>query len=392
VRSHPTAGQATLEYIAAVALLAAVFLVAAPAVGAPDFGRKVVDAVKHGICIAGGDICTSGDARRAGLPPCPLRSETTGAEGSLTAFSIELGGKWTLTVTPQSDGTVAVVRSAGTSAGVKGGPSAGGNIGPVKFEAGADGAVRGRVQVARGWTFRDRATANRFLEHSVKNAFDDEHWPWTWQSGELGSEVSAQADISAGADGVAGGDIVAVSMSGQAAIGMRKGRDGTSTTYTRISLSGPDVTVPFAPSTGRGRSEWIAEYTRDTSGPREIVFRTAAPSHAGKELTETVARLDLRDPANLAVARPLLDSPEPWSSVGGAGKQAVMDRIATHGVVERTISAVDDRSWGASAAVKAGLRFSLGGKRVKVHKTLREATIQRGALRGARLDCVPAAR
>jgi hypothetical protein len=165
VRSHPTAGQATLEYIAAVALLVAVFLVAAPAVGAPDIGRKVVDAVRHGICIAGGDICTTGDARRAGLAPCPLKSDTTGAEGSLTAFSVEVGGKWTLTVTPQSDGTVAVVRSAGASAGVTGGPSAGANLGPVRFEAGADGALRARVQVARGWTFRDAAAAQRFLEH-----------------------------------------------------------------------------------------------------------------------------------------------------------------------------------------------------------------------------------
>ena len=101
---------------------------------------------------------------------------------------------------------------------MKGGPSAGGNIGPVKFEAGADGAVRGRVQAARGWTFPDRATAKRFLEHSVKNAFDDERWPWTWQSGELAREVSAQADISAGAEDVAGGDIVAVSV-------VRPGRD-----------------------------------------------------------------------------------------------------------------------------------------------------------------------
>ena len=151
------------------------------------------------------------------------------------------------------------------------------------------------------------------------------------------------------------------------------------------------MTVPFAPSKGRGRSEWIAEYTRDASGPRELVLRTAAPSDAGKELTETAARLDLRDPANLAVARPLLDSQEPWSAVGGAGKQAVMDRIATHGVVERTVSAVDDRSWGASAAVKAGLRFSLSGKRVKVLKRTVEASVQRGALKGARLDCVPAA-
>ena len=54
MRSHPTAGQATLEYIAAVALLAALFLVAAPAVGAPNLGRSVADALRHGICLVGG--------------------------------------------------------------------------------------------------------------------------------------------------------------------------------------------------------------------------------------------------------------------------------------------------------------------------------------------------
>jgi hypothetical protein len=393
VRSHPTAGQATLEYLAAIALLAAVFVVAAPAVGAPDIGRKVVAAVKHGICIAGGDICTSGDARRAGLAPCPLKSDTTGAEGSVTAFSVELGGKWTLTATPQSDGTVAVVRSAAASTGVTGGPSAGANLGPVVFEAGGDGALRARVVVARGWTFRDAAAAKRFLQHSVRHAFDDERFPWAWQSGEYASEVSGSAKVAAGVEGVAGGDLVGVSVSGQGAIGLRKSREGTSTTYTRIALAGPDVTVPFAPSVGRGRNDWIAEFTRDASGPRELVFRTAVQGDLGDQLTETVARLDLRDPANLEVARPLLDSPQPWSAVGGAGKQAVMDRIATHGVVERTVSAVDDDSSGASAGIKALLKFSVSGKRVKIHKRLVQATARLGtALDRRRLDCIPAAR
>lgn len=390
MRSHPPAGQATLEYIAAIALVAALLLVAAPAVGAPDVGRKVVEAVEHGICIVGGDICNSGDARRAGVAPCPLKSETSGAEGAMTAFSVELGGKWTLVVTPQSDGTVAVVRSAGASAGIAGGPSAGASLGPVKFEAGADGALRARVQVARGWTFPNLRAAERFLERSVRNAFDDDHYPWTWQSGEYGAEAAGTANVAAGVEGVVGGDLVGVSVSGQDAIGMRRSRDGSTTTYTRISLAGPDVTVPFAPTVGRGRNEWIAEFTRDAGGPRELVFRTAVPGDMGNKVTETVARLDLRDPANLAAARPLLDSSEPWSAAGGAGKQAVMDRIATHGVVERLVSTVDDDSRGASASLKALFRFSLSGKQVRIHRTLVEATAQRGAVTGARLDCLPA--
>jgi len=149
VRSHPTAGQATLEYIAAVALVAALLLVAAPAVGAPDIARAVADAIKHGLCVAGGDVCSTGDARRAGLPPCPLKSDFTGAEGSVKAFSVELGGKWTLTVTPRSDGSVAIVRAAGGSVGVSAGAGPSGSLGPMQFQAGADGALKARVVAFR---------------------------------------------------------------------------------------------------------------------------------------------------------------------------------------------------------------------------------------------------
>jgi hypothetical protein len=386
VRSRPTAGQATLEYIAAVALLAAVFLVAAPAVGAPDLGGKVFAAVKHGICLAGGDICTSGDAARAGLAPCQLKSDTTGGEGFVTAFSVELGGKWLLTVTPQSDGTVAVVRTAAGSAGITGGVGAEFALGQV----GGSAAARLRVQGARGWTFPDQTAANRFLEHSARNAFDEERWPPAWESGELASEVSAMGGASLGVDGAKERlDLISASVAGQAAIGARRTRDGLVTTYTRIALDGPELAVPLiiAP-VGVGRTEWIAEYSHDRGGPRELAFRTAKPGDHGNSVTETVARLDLRDPANLRIARPFLASQEPWSALGGGAKQAVLDRITTHGVVERTVTAIDDDSKGAALSLSGGWKFGIGGKKIAVHKRLVRATVQRGALAGARLDCV----
>jgi hypothetical protein len=111
-------------------------------------------------------------------------------------------------------------------------------------------------------------------------------------------------------------------------------------------------------------------------------------SNAGNTVTETVARLDLRDPANLAIARLLFESTKRWTAVGGAGKRAVMDRIATHGIVERTVSDIDDDSASASFGVSGGWKFALGGRKVAVHKRLVRATVQRGALAGARLDCV----
>ncbi len=309
----------------------------------------------------------------------------------MTAFSVEIGGRWLLTVTPQSDGTVAVVRTAGGSAGVTGGLGPEFAIGPVKGSAGAGAAARVRVQAARGWTFPDAAGAKRFLEHAVRNGFDGDRFPWSWQSTEKAEELSGAA----GAMGAANGyrdhlDAISAAVSLQSAIGSRTTSDGLHTTYTRLALDGPELTIPLVPSIGRGRDEWIAEYTRGPDGPREIAFRRVAPSAAGTKVTETVARLDLRDPENLAIALPLLESHERWSAVGGAGKQAVLNRIATHGVVERTVTSIQDDSRGASFAVSGGWKFGLGGKRVAVHRRLVEATVQRGASSGARLDCVAA--
>jgi hypothetical protein len=386
VRSHPTAGQATLEYIAAVALLTALFLVAAPAVGAPDIVRAVSSAVKHGLCVVGGDVCSAADARRAGLAPCPLKSDTTGGEGFVTAFSVEVGGKWLLTVTPRSDGSVAITRTAAGSVGATGGIGPEFTLGPVKGAANAGAAARLGIQAARGWTFPDQGTAQRFLQHAVRNGFDDAHWPSAWESGEVAAEVTGNAGFGAGADGYKEGlELFSIAAGAQGAIGARRTRDGLVTTYARVVADGPELSLALMKSPlGVGKAEWIAEYTRGPDGPRELVFRTARPAKLGNHVTETVARLDLRDPSNLALARALIGSP------GTAAKRALAERILTHGVVETNEIDVEDDSKGASLSFSGGWKFGLGGKHVTVHRTLVKATVQRGALSGRRLDCVPA--
>jgi hypothetical protein len=364
---------------------------AAPAVGAPDIARSIVKAFEHGLCVVGGDVCNAEDARRAKLAPCPLKSDTTGAEASVTAFSVEIGGKWQLTITPQSDGTVSVVRTAAGSTGV----TFGGGFDIPLGRASGSVAARLRVQGARGWTFPDKATADRFLEHAVRNDFDEQHWPWTWESGEVANEGSASGGVALGIEGAKERlDLLIASVAAQAAIGQRVTRDGIITTYSRVAFEAPELSVPLvlAPI-GAGRSEWIVEYSHDHAGrPVELAFRTALPSKHGSRVTDTVARLDLRDPANLESARPFLTSQEPWSSVaGGASKQAVLDRIATHGTIERSVSDIHDDTKGMSLSLSGGWKFGVGGKHVKVRKTLVSATVQRGTLVGKRLDCVPAA-
>ena len=81
----------------------------------------------------------------------------------------------------------------------------------------------------------------------------------------------------------------------------------------------------------------------------------------------------------------------PRSFPFGAARQALLDRIATHGVVERLVSDVDDDSRGASIDFKAGLEFGLGGKQVwPSTERWPRRRVRRGALTGKRLDCVPA--
>jgi len=391
VRSQPTAGQASIEYVGAIALVALVFIFAAPAVGAPSIAGAVVREIKHALCIVSGDICTSGDAARAGLIPCQLRSDTTGAEGSLTAFSIEGGGKATLTVTPLSDGTVLVVRTGSLTAGVAGGPSAGIG-GALRFEAGAEGSLRARLQAARAWVLPNRAAADRFLEQSLSDELDMRKSPPTWETIDFSREAGSWVGAAMGFKG--NGATPGSAAAGlQHMLGLKETRDGAMTVYARVGLDSAEATIPgLRPFRTDGRSEWVVEYTRKAGKPLELVLRTATTSEGAELVEDVAARLDLRDPANMAIARPFLENPATWVTGGGAGKRAVLDRIATHGIVERAVSMSEDHSRGGSIAVKLGFKFGLGGKKIKLLRRLVEATATvGGGLTGKRLDCLPAA-
>ena len=133
-------GQAAVEYIALLAVLAAVLVAAGPA-RAPDIPRGVVHGLRLGLCIVTGDVCTPREAAAAALPPCPMAAETKGSEIEATFFSIDLGTRGTLAMTSLSDGSVQAAWSAGGRLGVSGGFGLeGAALGPVHGEV---GRVRG---------------------------------------------------------------------------------------------------------------------------------------------------------------------------------------------------------------------------------------------------------
>jgi hypothetical protein len=383
VHTRSTAGQASIEYIAAVALIAAIFVLAAPAVGAPPLGKQVVHGIRRGICLVAGDVCSNADAKAAGLAPCPLSSDTKGHEFLFSALIYEVGGKETVTVTPQSDGTFSVVRVQAKSKGVTGGIGPELHAGPISFDIGPNGSIRERVQEASGWIFPDRASALRFVASSLVKSPQP-----AWVSGEKTLEAQGGVGLQAGAKNFADRlGLLSVSASAGGVMGSRVSLDGSLTFYLRAEWAWADASVPVLPSVGPGSHARTIELTVDRDGPRELAFRDATPEHGGNVVVDTVERLNLRDPFNRAAAGPLLDAREPLQHLADVVRK-LHDRIPEHGTIERSVSAVHDSSGGISGSLRGGAKLAGSYKHIKIHKQLVSATARVEGAERERFDCV----
>jgi hypothetical protein len=364
VRPSPTAGQASLEYVAALSLVAAVLVIAAPAVGAPSLASGVARAVRLGICVVAGDVCTRGEAAAAGLPPCELDSATRGYDARLTLFSIELGTKDVLTGVRFSDGSVSLAWSKSGSLGGSGGFG----IESSLIDVGVDGGLRAKVTAMRGWRFADEATARRFAAGLPASAADERRWPAAWHTVEGGVDAEAGARAS-----VRGLDLAELGIASEDLAGARIARDGTTTLYLAVSLDGPEGGVPGFPTVGRGKASAIEELTIGREGPRSVALRTVVPGARGSRLAETVYRLPLHGGS----------PPPPWE---------IAERARREGAVERNRYAYSDASRGASGAIALGIELGADVEVVDVRRTLVDATARTpgSARERSRFDCLDA--
>ena len=131
----PAAGQASVEYIAVISLLAVVLAVGRAGGGAP---WRPAARASHKIRL--GDLhrrratCARRTRReRPGWSPCPLSSHTGGYEGEADVFSDDLGARGTLTMTQQSDGTVAAALAVGGRAASAAAGASDVHAGPVQL-------------------------------------------------------------------------------------------------------------------------------------------------------------------------------------------------------------------------------------------------------------------
>ena len=363
MRPSPIAGQASLEYIAVISLVAALLLLAAPAVGAPPIAEAVARGILMGFWVVVVYVCTCRAAGAPGLPPCQLDSATRGYDARVTVFSIEIGSRGTLTGYRESDGSISLTWSGGVSAGL----SYGFGLESPVMDVGAGGAARAKINVARGWHFPDEATARRFVAEMPKSAADPSRWPATWHTVEGSAE--AEAELAEDARGV---DLASVGVSGADVIGARIGPGTRTTLYFNAGFEGVEATLPMVPSTGHGRDSLIGELTLDGTSPRTIALRHIEPSERNSRLTETVYRVDLggRLP------------PPPWK---------IADRARRFGTVEHNVYTYSDRTRGVSGSVSFGARFiGADAKIVDIRRTLVDATAQtQGSSRErSRFDCL----
>ena len=277
-----------------------------------------------------------------------------------------------LTVTPQSDGTVSVVRTASVSGGLSAG-GWGGNLGPLRLEGGPEGTVQARVPGRARLGLPgpgDRRALPRArdpqrarlqalaVDLAVRRARD-----------RRGRSGQGQGGIGRG-----GGRLIGGSGSAQMAVGVKQSSDGSLTTYSRMTLERGEVSVPFStPVLAAGRSDWIVELTREKGGGSA----RARAAHATIALGRQARHRDDRPAGSARPGEPGGRAAVPGRAdpVDGARRRrpssAVLDRIATHGD-RRALGSRPSRTAraGCRRRSKLGIKLSLGGKKIKILRRL----------------------
>jgi hypothetical protein len=234
------------------------------------------------------------------------------------------------------------------------------------------------LSTGQAWEFPDAAAAARFLRGEREGVEP------AWRYGDAGAVATAEAGASLG-----GITLTGIESSGRLAGGVRVGR-GRVTHYlrARVDLLAARVWVPGPDARWRGPStgDAVIEVTRENGGLREIAFRRVEGGDG--RVVETVARLDLRDPANRAAAEPLLRVRLPWPPSFAHDLDVVVRRAVRTGVVERAVYDVRDRSRDLKLSAKLGLALGIHAERVDIARELVAASAwTNGSDARDRADC-----
>ncbi|MDQ3609546.1 MAG: hypothetical protein M3459_11700, partial [Actinomycetota bacterium] len=155
-------GQASVEYVAVIALVAVLVVGMAIAVGAPGLRDAVVAGFRHALCVVSGAAC------RDDLGPCTVASTEVRDRGEASVLVVRAGRDHAVLRERRSDGSVLVTVIDSDDGGVGGELGFGGELRLGRSQVGLRGALRGALVAELGggrtWVARDDAQADAVVE------------------------------------------------------------------------------------------------------------------------------------------------------------------------------------------------------------------------------------
>jgi hypothetical protein len=403
-------GQATIDYIALIAVLA-VLLSSTAAVasgGAPGVANAVVGQVRHALCIVTGSTCA---AQR--VLPCVVASERDGRHVAVNVLLVRLDGDRYVLREKMSDGTVRLTLGHRGGGGVELGlgsrvkaPVKGRAVGfDDEARAGLEGVLGyGEVYVARN--DREAGEILRSIRRRV---------PLIGGGGPKPSERFVEGGARGlGRIGV-GSSLVGASAEGiaEAIVGARRDERSGQVTITLSAGSSAWAllnAVMSGPAGSSDRQATLAVTLDRDHRPIELALSGSGTLAAGAVLPtglaerlgirdrgqaqlnttgrrwELGARIDLTDPAVRAAWAAFRHNPTSADAIG-----TLAARLRDGGHLDLRTYAISSESDGAAVGAGAGLR--LGGEvdhTVDRARLLAAATRPPGGLWERRADCVAA--
>lgn len=401
---HYARGQATIDYVALVAVMAVLLTIALGIAsgGAPGIVNAVAGQVRHALCVVSGGPCPDLSPR-----PCAVASRRDTRHHAVSVVVVRVDRDRYVLREQMSDGTVrlTVARSGalGAEVGVGGRANVtvrGRTVGVTdEARAGLQGVLAsGRVYVAR-----DEREAAAFMR-AIR---DGEDPPAAAREVFYEGGLRGLATIGAG-NAAAGAQLRG--LGGATAGGRRDRRTGDVTLSVNAGGSGwGAVTVALGGPVATGERGVSLAVTLDRHGrATELSLSASGTLAAGAALPpglsralgggasamsadgrgrrfELGARMDLRDPLVAAAWRRLRDDPGSEDAIGGLG-EAIRDRSHLDVRVYRTNTTTSGAAAGIGRIVQVGGEYE---HTIEDSRLLSASTRPAGGLWEQRSDCLP---